>query len=214
MHCANSARVVCLTGILLALTGCAGKIKYPSYYVLNLPAAPARLGVQSKPTLGSVCVRDFSAPSFLRAGPIVYRKSAEQIDFYQYHRWAVEPRRSATNALLRKIQAGGLFASVAQYDGRTSDYLITGTLDRLEEIDNGRDVRIAVGISAQLMDMKTTEVIWRDTSLEVARPEHRTVPGIVEGMSQATNISVDHLLSSMQKKLEAMSLSSMQRDVE
>ena len=214
MHGTNLARVVCLTGILLTLTGCAGKIKYPNYYVLNLPGAPAPLGGQSKPALGSVCIRDFNAPSFLRAGPIVYRESAEQINFYQYHRWAFEPRKSVTNALLQNIQARGLFASVVQYDGGTSDYLITGALDQLEEIDNGRDVRIAVGISAQLTNVKTGEVIWSDTSSEVTRPEHRTVPSIVEGMSQVTNMSVDHLLSSMQKKLEATSLSSIQRNVD
>lgn len=214
MRGANAVAIVCLTAIVLAGAGCGGKIRYPAYYVLNVPTAPAPSGTQAKPLLRSVSVRNFSAPSFLRAGPIVYRESAEQISFYQYHRWALDPRTSVTNALLQNIQARGLFASVAQYDGReTSEYLITGKLDQLEEIDNGRDVRIAVGLSAQLMNVKTGEVIWSDTASEITRLEHRTVPGVVAEMSQAVQKSVDHLVSSMQKKLEPMSLAAVADDV-
>lgn len=209
MRGANAVAIVCLTAIVLAGAGCGGKIHYPNYYVLNVPTAPAPSDPQAKPRLGSVAVRNFSAPSFLRAGPIVYRESAEQINFYQYHRWAIDPRASVTNALLQNIQARGLFASVAQYDGReASDYLITGRLDQLEEIDNGRDVRIAVSLSAQLMRLKTGEVIWRDTTSEVTRLEHRTVSGVVTEMSQAVQKSVDGLVSSMQKRLEPISVSS------
>jgi ABC-type uncharacterized transport system auxiliary subunit len=209
MRGTNALGIACLTAIVITGAGCGGKIQYPNYYVLNVPAAPAPSGTEAKPVLGSVAVRNFAAPSFLRAGPIVYRESAEQINFYQYHRWALDPRTSVTNAFLQDIQASGLFASVAEYDGReTSDYLITGRLDRLEEVDNGRDVRIAVGLSAQLMNVKTGEVMWRDTGSSAMSLEHRTVPGVVAEMSQATETSIEQLVSSMQKKLEPLSASS------
>jgi hypothetical protein len=54
---------------LASLAGCAGKIRYPSYYVLNVPAVPSG-NDRPKPILGSVAVREFSAPGFLRGGPI------------------------------------------------------------------------------------------------------------------------------------------------
>lgn len=209
----NAIAIACLTAMVLAGAGCGGKIRYPNYYVLNVPAAPAPSDARAKPLLGSVAVRNFTAPSFLRAGPIVYRESAEQIDFYQYHRWALDPRTSVTNALLQSIQGRGLFASVAQYDGRTSDYLITGRLDQLEEIDSARDVRVAVSLSAELMNLNTGEVIWRDAASQVTRIEHRTVSGVVAGMSEALQNSVDHLVSSMQKKVEPMFVSSTRSDV-
>ena len=95
---------------LMGLAGCAGKIRYPTYYVLNVPA-PASTNDRSKPILGSVAVRVFSAPEFLREGPIAYRQSPEQLDFYNYHRWAVDPRRVVTAAMVRKMQTQGLFQS-------------------------------------------------------------------------------------------------------
>jgi hypothetical protein len=95
---------------------------------------------QTKPLLGLVAVREFGAPSFLRAGPIVYRQSAEQLDFYDYHRWAVEPRSAVTSAVVQHIQACGIFQSFYLFDGREpSDYLLTGTLEHLEEVDRGHD---------------------------------------------------------------------------
>ena len=41
-----------------SVAGCAGKIRYPSYYVLNVPA-PDSANDRSKPILGSVAVREF-----------------------------------------------------------------------------------------------------------------------------------------------------------
>jgi ABC-type uncharacterized transport system auxiliary subunit len=215
MHRANALRVVCFSGLLAGLAGCAGKIQYPNYYVLNLPAAPAPSGKQAKPLLGSVSVRNFSAPPFLRAGAIVYRDSPEQVNFYQYHRWAVDPRTSVTNAMLQNLQARGMFESVAEFDGReSSDYLMTGRLDQLEEVDKGHEVRVHVGISAQLMNTKTGDVVWSDSASEVLALEHRTVPGVVAEMSEAIQLSVAQLVSSMEKRAELMSPSVVHRDVE
>jgi uncharacterized lipoprotein YmbA len=77
------------------LGGCGGRIRYPSYYVLNVPAPPSARN-SSKPILGPVAVREFSAPSYLRSGAILYRPSPEQLDFYQFHHWAEDPRRVVT----------------------------------------------------------------------------------------------------------------------
>jgi uncharacterized lipoprotein YmbA len=96
MSHAKLVSVVFFAGIFVILGG--GKIHYPSYYVLNLPPPPPQ-PAQSKPSLGSAAVRQFSAPRFLRAGAIVYRQSPEQLGFYNYDRWAVDPGSVVTSAL-------------------------------------------------------------------------------------------------------------------
>jgi cholesterol transport system auxiliary component len=194
---------------LASLTGCGGKIRYPSYYVLNVPAPPT-VNDRSNPVLGSVAVRQFSAPSFLKEGSIVYRPSDEQLEFYNYHRWAEDPRRVATQAMAREIQARGLFKSVEIFDGRDSpDYLITGTLDHLEEIDQRSKVSIEVSLSARLINLRTGEELWRDTSTKTATLDERSVPGIVSELSRDLGSAVASLTSSMQDRLStASSLSS------
>jgi len=145
---------------VISLAGCAGKIRYPNYYVLNLPAANS-----PSPVLGSVAVREFAAPRFLRQGTIASRESPEQLDFYEYHRWAEDPRRMVTLAMVREMQSRGLFRSVDVLDGRGSpDCLMTGTINHLEEINEGPNVSIEVAPSARLINLRTGEVLWQGAS--------------------------------------------------
>ncbi len=67
----------------LGMSGCAGPIAAPHYYMLNLPAPPTP---PHRPTLGTIAVREFDAASFLKGGRIAYRQSETEIAFYDYHR--------------------------------------------------------------------------------------------------------------------------------
>ena len=186
------------------LSGCAGKIRYPSYYVLDVPASPFA-SHRSEPILGSVAVREFSAPAFLRGGPIAYRESAEQMDFYDYHRWAEDPRRVVTAAMVREMQTRGVFQSVDLFDGRRSpEYIVSGTLDHLEEVDQGTNVSIEVRLSARLISVRTNEVLWQDTSSQTAKLEQRSVPGMVAEMSRDLGTAVERLVSSMQETITSL----------
>jgi uncharacterized lipoprotein YmbA len=192
---------------LVGLTGCAGKVRYPSYYALSVPAPPS-LSDPPKPSLGSVAVREFSAPRYLKGGSIVYRPSTEQLDFYDYHRWAEDPRRAVTQAMIRELQARGLFESVDLYDGRVSSQcLITGTLDHLEEIDQGSHVSIQVSVSAQLINLRTGEELWRDSLTKTATLDQRSVPGVVSEMSRQLGNAVAGLAASMKDHVSTTTLS-------
>jgi len=203
-----------LGAALVSLAGCGGKTRYPSYYVLNVPAPPST-DDPPKPVLGSVAIREFSAPRFLRQGPIVYRPSPEQLDFYNYDHWAEDPRRVITEALAREIRARGLFESVDVYDGRQSpEYLISGTLDHLEEVDHGSNVSIEVSLSARLVALHTGEVLWRGTATKTATLDERSVPGIVSEMSRELAGAVGSLVSSMQDRVSTAALQSSRSNVE
>ena len=195
-----------LTIALANVAGCVSKTRYPSYYVLNVPA-PIPTNAHAKPIFGSVAVREFRAPAFLKEGPIVYRQSPEQIDFYTYHRWVEDPRRVVTAAFARKIQASGLFQSVDLFDGHESaTCLLTGTLDDLEEVDRGATVSVEVSISARLLNLRTGEVLWQDTKSKTTKLEQRSMHGIVTEMSNDAGDLVEGLVSSMQERVSAESL--------
>jgi ABC-type uncharacterized transport system auxiliary subunit len=204
MRNSNVKHVFVLMTALVSLAGCAGKIHYPSYYVLNLPAPVPTLS-PATPILGSVAVREFESPRFLREGPIVYRASAEELGFYQYHRWAVDPRRTVTSAMIQQMQSSGIFRSVDSYSGQTAEYLLTGTLDHLEELDQGSHVSIEAGLSARLIDTRTGGVLWRGTLSKTVQLDQRSVPGVVTEMSGTVESIVAGLVSSMQDRVSAAS---------
>jgi ABC-type uncharacterized transport system auxiliary subunit len=187
--------------VTLGLAGCAGKIRYPSYYTLSVPA-PVSAQVPEGGVLGAVSVKEFSAPSFLRTGTIAYHPSPEQLNFYDYHHWAEDPRRVVTAALVRQMQAHGRFRSVDIFDGRAMpDYLVTGTVDHLEEFDKGTNVAVEVGLSARLENLRTGVVLWQDSVDRTANLDTRSVPGLVSAMSRELGNAVERLSSSMETRL-------------
>ena len=182
--------------ILAALTGCAGKIRYPSYYTLNVPPAPDP--VAQEQVRASIAVREFQAPGYLRQGPIVYRSAPVKIGFYEYHRWAADPRVQVTNTVVDHLTAGGQFAAVSKYDGRSNaDYVFSGRLEKLEEVDYDGGVRVEVAISAQITSMASGATVWSNTVSEAAAVPQRNVPGVVSQMNKSMDIAIANLLSSI-----------------
>src|ERR1700735_5330696 len=84
----------------VVLTGCGGKVSYPNYYTLNLPAPPDPPPAEN--VRAAVAIREFRAPAYLRQGAIVYKPSPEQIGFYAFHRWAINPCDFVTNAVMER----------------------------------------------------------------------------------------------------------------
>jgi ABC-type uncharacterized transport system auxiliary subunit len=182
------------------ICGC-GAVRYPNYYELNPPAPIARSNTAPS-RIRSVAVRQFDSPPFLRTGPIAYRQSAEELGFYPYDRWAVDPRRSATAAMISDLQATGAFQSVGLFDGHSApDCIITGTIEHLEEVDRGKSVSIDVRVSAGLIDFQTGEILWHGSASSDAVVEQRSVSGVVSQLSLGLGSAVQDLVSSMQDHL-------------
>jgi ABC-type uncharacterized transport system auxiliary subunit len=181
-----------------------GKVRYPDYYVLNVPAPLSSNRIHG-PVAGPLAVREFRAPIFLREGAIVYRSSPEQIDFYHYHRWAEDPRRAVTALVIQRLQTDGFFRSVDAYDGRSSTELVlSGTLDRLEELDRDGKVSVQVAISARLVSAKTGNVLWQGTSSKSAVPAQHTIAAVVAEMSRQMGSAVESLILSMEDHISAV----------
>src|SRR5260370_6048640 len=178
------------------LLGCVGRVRYPTYYTLNVPTAPdppAAAGVRV-----SVAIREFRSPVYLREGPLVYRSSPEQIGFYDYHRWATDPRQFVTAAIADRLRASGNFADVTVYDGRSrADYIISGRLEKLEEVDCEGGVKVEVALSAQMTDVHTGATGWANSVSEVENVAQRNVTGVVSEMSHTMDRTIEKLLSSI-----------------
>ena len=186
--------VLVIVALAIALSGCAGKVKYPNYYTLNVPPPPdpaAQQGIRP-----SVAIREFRSPSYLRQGAIVYRPSPEQIGFYNYQRWAVDPREFVTNAVADRMRASGNFARVSIYDGHSDiDYVLRGRLEKLEEVDYEGQVKVEVAISAQMTKLSTGATVWSNSVSETGSVAQRDVPTVVSEMSRTMNRAIEKLLT-------------------
>lgn len=180
--------------VLIIMAGCGGAVKYPNYYTLHAPPPPdppAPEGVRA-----SLAVREFRSPAYLHRGAIVYKTSPEQIGFYNYHRWAVDPREFVTNAVAVRLRASGQFSDVKPYDGRSDvDYVLSGRLEKLEEVDYEGGVKVEVAISAQMTNLATGAAMWTNTVDEVGTVGQRDVPAVVSEMNRTMERAIDKLLT-------------------
>jgi len=180
--------------VLMTLAGCVGAVRYPNYYALHIPPPPdppAQEGVRA-----SLAVREFRSPTYLRQGAIVYKTSPEQIGFYNYHRWAVDPRETVTNAIVDRLRASGNYTQVKLYDGRSDiDYVLSGRIEKLEEVDYDGGVKVEVAITAQMTNLTTSAAVWTNTVDEVGTVDRRDVATVVSEMNRTMERAIEKLLT-------------------
>jgi uncharacterized lipoprotein YmbA len=187
--------------LALVMIGCGGKIRYPQYYTLELAPTPSP-GAGDPPGLGTVAVSPFGTSQYLRQGRIVYREAPNQIAFYEYHRWAADPGATVTTTMIETLRSSGPFSLVEPFSVHDKpQYLLTGRLERLDEIDYGGPVRVEAGLSAQVVNLRTGATVWVGDAAETSTVETRTLKSVVDAMSTAVQACIDQLIASMQNKL-------------
>jgi ABC-type uncharacterized transport system auxiliary subunit len=197
--------VFCLAALVI-LTGCAGKVRYPNYYTLNMPAPPDPPAAGN--AHGTLAVREFSAPSYLRQGAIAYKTSPEQIGFYAYHRWAMDPRDFVADAIMESLRGSGAFARVKPYDGsRDADYVLSGRLEKLEELDYQGSVKVQVAISAEITSIATGAIVWSNAVSETGDVDKRDVPAVVSEMNHTVQRAIEKLVTRLSTGWTASSIS-------
>jgi ABC-type uncharacterized transport system auxiliary subunit len=186
--------VFCLATLVI-LVGC-GRVRYPQYYTLNLPAPPDPPA--SENAHATLAIREFSAPAYLHQGAIAYKTSPEQIGFYAYHRWATDPREVVTNAVIDHLRASGAFAIVKPYDGRPdASYVLSGRLEKLDELDYEGGVKVEIALSAQMTSIATGATVWSNAVAVVGDVNKRDVPTVVSEMNGTMERAIKELLSPM-----------------
>jgi ABC-type uncharacterized transport system auxiliary subunit len=146
-----------------------------------------------------ICV---SEKEFLKDRRIVYREAPEEVGFYDYHRWAADPGAAVTTAVIASLQSAQLFSFVKPYDSQDQpEYLLTGRLERLDELDYGGSVRVEAKLSAELMNLRTVATVWAGEATDTTKVEARNLNSVVAAMSQAVQTNINRLVAGMKEQL-------------
>jgi len=192
------APVGAIFGLLLAVmaTGCGGVPK-TSYYTLQIPAVPAPTDSRTNYILG---VERFRAPEFLRDDRIAYYVSPTQLNFYQYHRWSMDPASLLSDYAAQWLQSSGVFTHVRMLPARERvDYTLGGSVSNFEEVDSGGGVKARLGFTLSLVRMSDHKLVWSgEQHLETPLAEHG-----VEGLANALNAACAQALREMAPGLTA-----------
>lgn len=197
-------RTVFIPVLMALLAGC-GSERGPAttYYKLDIPPAPAPVGPSAPAALR---IEPLRTTSLLRQDRIIYRPSPGEVGFYEYHRWAESPHDAMTKAIADQLARRQVFESVQiSDDGEKPDYVLKGTIDRLQEVDFGGVVRAQVSISAALEDPEGRQ-IWSGAASSEAAVSISNVQAVVAAMGQASQKSVAELVGEISKFVQVTRL--------
>ena len=181
--------------VITLLGACGGKILPTHYYVLELPPAPMA-SADSLPLVA--VVMPFRASRMLTQDRIVYRPAPGQVGFYEYHRWAEDPRETITSTMVNYLRARKTFDTVLTFDGRSeSDYVIHGRIEKMEEVDRGGTVSVHVKLSAELVSTEDRKPLWQGVSETKGQVSIGEVSAVVAEMSRATQTSLSKLVGEL-----------------
>jgi len=191
-------RTFSVSVVIGLLVGC-GSVSGPAtkYYKLDIPPAPTPAG-QSVPV--SLRIEPFRTSSLLRQDRIVYRPSPVEVGFYEYHRWAEPPSDTVTKAIADQLMKRRVFQSVEISDsGEKAVYVLSGTIDRLQEVDYMGAVRVQVSISAELEDPVRRQKVWSSAASSECVVARSDVQAVVAAMGQASQQSIGRLVTDVAK---------------
>jgi hypothetical protein len=103
-----------------------------------------------------------------------------------------------SSAVIDDLRASGQFSMVSSYDGRPDiEYVFSGKLEKLEEVDYEGGVRVEVALSAQITRVSTGAAVWSNNVSEVGKVSQRNVPGVVAQMNRTMEVAINKLLSTI-----------------
>jgi ABC-type uncharacterized transport system auxiliary subunit len=191
-------RAIWVYVVMGLLAGC-GSVRGPAtkYYKLDIPPPPTPAGPSAS---GALRIEPFRTASLLRQDRIVYRPSAVEVGFYEYHRWAEPPGDAVTKALADQLMRRRVFQSVEISDGgEKGDYVLKGSIDRLQEVDYLGAVRVQVSISAELEDPVQQQTIWSGAASSECVVAKSDVQAVVTAMGRASQQSIGRLVTDVAK---------------
>ena len=156
-------RVAGLAIAFLFITGCYfSKPMETKYYVLDYIPTPSKERLEKGAYSYVLRTRDCNIAESYRRSQIVYRQSANQMEFYGYHLWAVDPERMIGDLLIKHLKAANLFENVTRtVENYIPDYYLGCDIQAIEEFDGKDNWYAHLAMEYQLEDAKSNQVVWK-----------------------------------------------------
>ena len=149
--------------LVALLSGCYfGKIQETKYYVLDYVPTPPKERLDKGTYPFVLRMRDCNIAEAYRRSQIVYRQSANQMQFYGLHLWAVDPDRMITDLAIKHLKAARLFENVTRtVENYVPDYYLSCDIQAIEEYDSKENWYSHMAVEYQLEDAKTNQITWK-----------------------------------------------------
>lgn len=146
------------------LQGCGSRAPQVRYYMLDYVPTPDPATIEKGNLPYSLRIKTLNISEAYRRPEIVYRQSAHELLFYNFHKWAVKPEHLVSDMVFKHIRESHLFRgvtnSLADFEG---DYALSGEILAIEEYDSKDKWYAHMAISFTLEDNAKRKQVWQKT---------------------------------------------------
>jgi uncharacterized lipoprotein YmbA len=152
----------------------------------------------------SLIVRPLAAADPYNQERIVYRSSAYQVDFYNYHRWAASPSEQITDWTRRYLAGAGLFAKVFPSTDGSADLELGGKIRQIEEVDQEQTWDATLSIDFWLTRSGQHSPFWFQSYTATRRTTKRNPEAVAEALSRNLEDILGRLTSDLAPVVAAL----------
>lgn len=192
--------------LLLLLPSCVSLVKPPkeatTTYLLTVDETVPPTEREPLPLV--LYVPRATAPSFLDSTKIVFSRSAETLNAYQYAQWAEPPPARITALLVQHLERQSIFAAVTRHTSGTSPDLALN----LDLLDFRHDATTPPGnavlrLRAEIIDLKNTRIVATrlfDERADVQTADAATVARTLGDIARRTIENVSNWIGELAAK--------------
>jgi len=124
--------------LFIVVQSCGERTLIRHYYILELPAKGDYYAGSMLPVTGVCEILNTKVPPAFAQLRIAVRKRSNEISYYQYHYWAMNPSDNLTALLANQVEMSRIFAhSRSGLLKQIPEYQIKSKVYNLEALDNG-----------------------------------------------------------------------------
>jgi ABC-type uncharacterized transport system auxiliary subunit len=170
------------------------------YYTMEFPHTPP---AAASVVACQIAVQPFRTDQAFADDRIAFHENQNEVNHYEYQRWAGRPADLVTNYFLHRLKDSGVYAGVSAYkEGPAADFVLTGWIHRFEEVDRGKEVSASVDLELELLNGKSRASLWRSEA-ECTKPlASRDVAGVTQVIHACLEETAGKLLGEVHSQIE------------
>ncbi|MGH8547723.1 MAG: ABC-type transport auxiliary lipoprotein family protein [Methylococcales bacterium] len=137
---------------------------------------------------GTVLTSRLGALGFAGGRAIVFRDRNDSLEIqrYNYHHWSEPPALMIQDAIVRSLRAAGLTRYVITPNERANaDWIVSGSLIRLEHFPNSSPARVEIEVELGLVATASHETLFLERYLEIEPAASNGLDDAVQAFNQA-----------------------------
>ena len=147
----------------------------------------------------TLAIAPFKSDILYESDKIVYRNSRYEVQFYNYRRWIVPPKKLVTEKLYKHYRATGNFERVVRTPSTFPvDYILQGRIHAFEEWDEKDTWYGFVKLEFELRHAKTNEIVWEKVLSRRTTAKQKDPVSVVEAISESLNFVINRSIQGVQ----------------